>query len=154
MEGARDFARYAMEEPYEYIGRMYLRDRQNPLEYYSHAEFSMRYRFSKRTVRDVLLPLVEQQPLSNRGLPIPVILKLLIALRFYATGSFQVCFIQKKSLISLFLSPDCGLYAFNYRLQLVCGDLAGVSQSSVSRIIKVCILLISAMKDRICLRNS
>ncbi|XP_046399986.1 putative nuclease HARBI1 [Ischnura elegans] len=102
------FARYVMEEPYIYVGRMHLRDRQNPIEFYSEAEFLQRYRFSKRTVSDVLLPYVRSERLSNRGLPIPDILKLLIALRFYATGSFQ----------------------------LVCGDLAGVTQGTVCKIIK------------------
>ncbi|XP_046397684.1 uncharacterized protein LOC124164404 [Ischnura elegans] len=103
-----EFARYVMEEPYINVGRMHLRDRQNPIEFYSEAEFLQRYRFSKRTVSDVLLPYVRSERLSNRGLPIPDILKLLIALRFYATGSFQ----------------------------LVCGDLAGVTQGTVSKIIK------------------
>lgn len=50
------------------------------------------YRFSKRTVVEILLPMVEPifPQISRRGCGLPPILKLLAVLRFYATGSFQV----------------------------------------------------------------
>ncbi|XP_046398940.1 putative nuclease HARBI1 isoform X1 [Ischnura elegans] len=52
--------------------------------------------------------MIALQNISNRGMPVPPILKLLTALRFFATGSFQ----------------------------LVCADLLQVSQPSVSQILK------------------
>lgn len=51
----------------------------------------MNIRFSKETVVDVLLDLITNISYStNRGLPIPPILQLLTALRFYASSNFQV----------------------------------------------------------------
>ncbi|KAJ8911502.1 hypothetical protein NQ315_014427 [Exocentrus adspersus] len=73
--------------------RRYIRDFGNPIERYTADEFRKRYRFRKDTVRDVslLLPIIFEDliKLNNRGLPIPPLLQLLIALRFYATNSFQ-----------------------------------------------------------------
>lgn len=77
------------------IGRApkrYIRDAQNPLEFHSEEEFRQRFRFSKDTVQNYILPRIEE-PLrkdSNRGLPIAPMFQLLLALRFYATASFQV----------------------------------------------------------------
>nr|CAD7457176.1 unnamed protein product [Timema tahoe] len=51
----------------------------------------MRFRFNKDNVVNVLHPLVEDLLKKNdqRGLPIPSIQKLMLALRFYATGNIQ-----------------------------------------------------------------
>jgi hypothetical protein len=80
--------------PYNYPERRYIRDAENPMEFYDNEEFRRRFRFSKNTVHLVLMPLVfNNQQLSgsnNRGLPIPPIFQLLLTLRFYATGNFQV----------------------------------------------------------------
>ncbi|KAK9728406.1 hypothetical protein QE152_g17983 [Popillia japonica] len=64
---------------------------QNPLEKYNDNELHQRYRFSRNIIENVLLPLVYPQapPINQRGLPIPPIVKLCTALRFYASGSFQ-----------------------------------------------------------------
>lgn len=73
------------------VPKRYVRDAENPLEWYSNEEFIMRYRFTKNTVTDLIYPLVEwPEIINNRGLPIPPILMMLATLRFYATGNFQV----------------------------------------------------------------
>lgn len=110
-----DFADFAdrveavsQDEAYRYAPplRPVLRDRQNPIEECNDREFLLRYRFSKQAV----IRLLEMLPLhprdSERGHPVPPLLQLLIALRFYGAGTFQV----------------------------VTGDLVNVSQASVSRI--------------------
>lgn len=75
------------------LPKRYIRDGENPIEFYEDRPFKKRYRFNKRTVIDILLPLVYEQLQrdNNRGLPISPIMQLLITLRFYATSSFQVC---------------------------------------------------------------
>ncbi|XP_071577363.1 putative nuclease HARBI1 [Temnothorax nylanderi] len=89
--------------------KRYIRDNQNPFEFFNEQEFKKRFRFSKDSVIFGILPLVEEglAKINNRGLPISPILQLLICLRFYATASFQ----------------------------LVMGDVIKISQSSISRII-------------------
>lgn len=64
----------------------------NPLDFYSENEFKKRYRFSKMTVQETVLPLINNHLISNdnRGLPITPLQQLFVALRFYATGSLQV----------------------------------------------------------------
>nr|CAD7435405.1 unnamed protein product [Timema monikensis] len=91
------------------IPKRYLRDIDNPLEFYSEDEFRMRFRFSKDNVVNILHPLVEdllKKP-DQRGLPLPSIQKLMLALRFYATGN----------------------------IQQVSGDLHGVSQATAGGIV-------------------
>lgn len=72
--------------------KRYIRDNQNPFEFFNEQEFKKRFRFSKNSVIFGILPLVEEglAKINNRGLPISPILQLLICLRFYATASFQV----------------------------------------------------------------
>ncbi|KAH7946835.1 hypothetical protein HPB52_004960 [Rhipicephalus sanguineus] len=87
-----DFADFAerveavsQDEAYRYGPslRPVLRDRQNPIEAYNDTEFLCRYRFSKQAA----IRLMEMLPLhprdSERGHPVPPLLQLLIALRFY-----------------------------------------------------------------------
>ncbi|KAJ4437623.1 hypothetical protein ANN_17768 [Periplaneta americana] len=69
--------------------KRYIRDMENPLEMYSDQQFKRRYRFNKNTVVDILVPLIENHNTTMRGLPISPLLKILVALRFYATASFQ-----------------------------------------------------------------
>ncbi|XP_063230960.1 uncharacterized protein LOC134535669 [Bacillus rossius redtenbacheri] len=104
-----EFIVYARDNPYAPAPRRYLRDVDNPLEFYSNSEFFRRFRFSKETVTDVIVPLVTQDNGENRGLPVPTIIKVTTALRFYGSNSFQI----------------------------VCGDLNHLNQSTVSRIVKV-----------------
>nr|CAI5854434.1 unnamed protein product [Callosobruchus analis]CAI5858474.1 unnamed protein product [Callosobruchus analis]CAI5863380.1 unnamed protein product [Callosobruchus analis] len=73
------------------VPRRYIRDMENPLELYNGREFKKRFRFSKDVFQNVLVPLVEERgPQTNRGLPVHPVIGLLLTLRFYATGSFQV----------------------------------------------------------------
>ena len=74
------------------IPKRYLRDAEDPLTFYEEEDFRRRFRFRKVTVVDVLLPLVQVQlaAMDYRGLSILPMLQLLLALRFYATASYQV----------------------------------------------------------------
>ncbi|XP_050505022.1 putative nuclease HARBI1 [Diabrotica virgifera virgifera] len=69
-----------------------LLQRRNPFGEFDDVDFKTRFRLSKDSV-DQLLHLIGNQlhPLSNRNRPIDVRNQVLIALRFYATGSFQIC---------------------------------------------------------------
>ena len=73
----------------------HLRDYSNPMDKYSEVDFIQRFRFSKETVRDNIMPIMEEN-LNSRGLPIPPIIKLTCALRFYATGNYQVCLLYEE----------------------------------------------------------
>lgn len=92
MSDFEEFVEYIYTEPYNYPARRYLRDASNPLEFYDENEFQKRYRCKKDTIVNTILPLLCLTPNENkRGLPIPPIIQLLIAMRYYATGNFQVC---------------------------------------------------------------
>lgn len=82
--------------------KRYIRDKENPFEYFNEQEFKKRFRFSKDSVIHGILPLVEEglAKINNRGLPISPVFQLLICLRFYATASFQV------SVLLLFLKMN------------------------------------------------
>lgn len=84
-----EFIEYVHGNQYE-IPRVYLRDIDNPLEAFNEAEFVKRFRFTKQTVVRCILPLLPEDPANKRGLPVPIVHKATIALRFYATNSFQV----------------------------------------------------------------
>ncbi|XP_037555138.1 putative nuclease HARBI1 [Dermacentor silvarum] len=88
--------------------RRVLRDRLNPMEVYDDYEFLCRYRFTKRTVQQLLDRLPLRENTDGRGFPVPPLLQLLITLRFYGAGTFQI----------------------------VTGDLVNVSQPTVSRVIE------------------
>ena len=66
------------------------RDRQNPLNLYTEEEVRTRYRFRPRTIL-FIYALVEQRlaPLTERSQSLPTLLRVLVALRFFATGAFQ-----------------------------------------------------------------
>ncbi|XP_050028688.1 putative nuclease HARBI1 [Dermacentor andersoni] len=83
-----------------------LRDRQNPMEVFNDQEFLARYRFSKAAVLELLSMLPLHQNTDGRGCPVPLLLQLLVTLRFDGAGTFQV----------------------------VSGDLVNVSQPTVSRV--------------------
>ncbi|KAH9366765.1 hypothetical protein HPB48_012452 [Haemaphysalis longicornis] len=104
----REVVNQGVNLPAENVPRPRFRDRQNPLEYFSDGEFLYRYRFTKETVVDLLARLRVEENDTNRGLPIPPMLQLLIALHFYGAGTFQV----------------------------VTGDLVNVSQPTVCRAVK------------------
>ncbi len=68
---------------------------------YDEEQFRSKYRLTKVVFQDI-------RPHNDRGRPIPADVQLLLVLRFYATGMFQ----------------------------LACGDLCQISQPSASGIIK------------------
>lgn len=72
--------------------KRYMRDGQNPFEFYNEWEFKRRFRFLKDSVMFGILPLIEEglSKINNRGLPIPPVIQLLVCLRFYSSASFQV----------------------------------------------------------------
>ncbi|KAH7940689.1 hypothetical protein HPB49_003554 [Dermacentor silvarum] len=78
------------------------------MEVYDDDEFITRYRFTKQTVRELLAFLPLETSGDNRGLPLTPLLQLLVALRFYGAGTFQI----------------------------VSGDLVNVSQPTVCRTVK------------------
>lgn len=98
---------YGREDERLPVPRSRLRDRLNPMEVFNDREFLARYRFTKATVASLLQSLALEECASNRGLPVPPMLQLLIALRFYGAGTFQV----------------------------VTGDLVNVSQPTVCRVV-------------------
>ena len=67
-----------------------LRDRFNPLEEYHYEDFPLRFRLRKDSVID-LVKILEPKDLQHqtrRGLPLTPMQQMLIALRFYVTGTF------------------------------------------------------------------
>ena len=64
------------------------KDLDNPLDCLQEEDFRKRYRMSKRSFMK-LLSIVIPEDHEYRGGKIPRHLELLVALRFYATGSFQ-----------------------------------------------------------------
>lgn len=80
------------EEPIIHRPKRYIRDMQNPFEYYNNVEFKRRYRFSKHSILQGILPKIYEPlaKINNRGLPKCPEFQLLTCLRFYATASYQV----------------------------------------------------------------
>ena len=71
--------------------RRIFRDRYNPMEIYGDDEFRRRFRFRKETVRDFIMPKIISD-LANptlRNHSLTPIQRLCVALRFYASGSYQ-----------------------------------------------------------------
>ncbi|KAG7158404.1 hypothetical protein Hamer_G029570, partial [Homarus americanus] len=66
--------------------------RRDPFQYYNEKEFIHRYRLSKDSTREMLTKIRHLLPmsLSRRGIPIPPSLQLLVAMRYMATGNFQI----------------------------------------------------------------
>lgn len=102
--------------------KRYIRNEADPFEFHSNHEFNQRYWFSKKVVRDVILPLIHNEInyQNQKGLPVSPIQQVLIALRFYATASFQVCFSSiYHSIISSNIFSDC-LCRFTRSLTAIC----------------------------------
>lgn len=93
------------EEPLIRFQKRYIRDMQNPFEYYNNMEFKRRYRFSKNSILQGILPRIEEPltKINNRGLPIAPVLQLLTCLRFYATEIFKLVFIIYISIYILYI---------------------------------------------------
>lgn len=60
------------------IPKRYIRDVQDPFDFYSDIEFKQRYRFDKDSVKFGILSVIEQNltKVNKRGLPIPPIFQL------------------------------------------------------------------------------
>lgn len=103
------------------VPRRTVRDRSNPLELLSEDEIFMRYRFRSATIFFICSlisdPITHQ---TQRSCPLPPLLQVLAALRFYATGSFY---------------------------QLI-GDSLCVSKSAVGRAVRAVTSLLSALSAR------
>ena len=85
-----------------------LRDRINPFEEFTDEEFKNRYRLYKETALSLVNLIADELQLSTtKNKFVPPLLQVAIAMRFYATGNFQI----------------------------IDGDLIGVSQPTVCRII-------------------
>nr|CAD7203188.1 unnamed protein product [Timema douglasi] len=56
--------------------KRYLRDAENPVKFYSDREFIRRFRFSKDTVVNVIVPLLTGPNQNARSLPVPPLIKL------------------------------------------------------------------------------
>lgn len=123
--------------------RRYIRDAQDPFEFYDDTEFQRRYRFSKESVMYGILPKIEEgiARVNNRGLPIAPVLQLLICLRYYATASFQVISLDETYSII----PKTHLYLFVYILQLLLGDTHLILQPTISRTVYRVSLLIASL---------
>ena len=68
----------------------HLRDRFNPLEEYHNEDFRLRFRLRKDSVIDLVKNLEKDlQHQTRRRLPLTPMQQVLIALRFYATETFQ-----------------------------------------------------------------
>lgn len=74
------------------IPRRYIRNMEDPFEKFNDDQFFRRYRFPKNVVLNEIMGLLSIEHTSNRGLPLPPILKLLCALQFYAASDFQVSY--------------------------------------------------------------
>ena len=82
-------------------------DRFNPLEEYADEAFWLRFRLRKDSVSDLVKILAKDlQHQTRRGLPLTPMQQVLIALRFYATGTFQRVI---NNLFGVSVFPACGV---------------------------------------------
>lgn len=66
------------------------RDRDNPLGYETEEAIVSKYRLSRRIIIQLCQQFeYELKPLTLRSCALPVSLQIMVALRFFATGSFQ-----------------------------------------------------------------
>lgn len=104
MEDLEDFLDFMdiAEDAHRKIPKRYIRDYPNPFEFFYETEFKKRFKFSKEVIMYYILPIIEGNLTkdNNRGLPVPPVLQLLMALRFYATGNYQVNKISIKTNIN------------------------------------------------------
>ena len=81
---------YALPRLNRRADRIFRREIDDVLMYYSDNELQRRYRFGRQTIR-YITHLVEDEirPTTNRSQPVSAINQVLITLRFLASGSFQ-----------------------------------------------------------------
>jgi hypothetical protein len=75
------------------------RNRTNSLEIYDDLELIERFRFDRRTILQITHDL-ESSTFRNKA--IPRLIKVLISLRFFASGSFQIIIYFQQSRIVTF----------------------------------------------------
>lgn len=86
-----EFMNYNYDDLYNNRIHRHIPEYLNPFEKFSELQFVKRYRFSMDIVRHRILPLIyDVNANGRRGLPVPPYIKLTTALRFFATGSYQV----------------------------------------------------------------
>lgn len=117
--------RYNAYERYGRLGGLLrkrtIKDRSNPIEEYDDIQFFRRFRFSRESVFMILEEVKDKLTFQSlRNSAVPPLLQLLIALRFYATGSFQ----------------------------MTDGDLFGVHQSTAGRIVHRVSTAISELRPK------
>ena len=78
----------AINEENERIPRRVFRDRENPMDTLNDEQLILHYRFDRQSIHN-LSDRLELDHSTFRSCALPGFLQLMIALRFYATGSFQ-----------------------------------------------------------------
>ncbi|XP_062552994.1 putative nuclease HARBI1 [Armigeres subalbatus] len=112
-----DAACYIPEEP----KKRRTRERHDFFAMYDDSDFEARFRLTKEMSRELAGLLESSLDHSTaRNMPVPVNIQVLLALRYYATGSFET----------------------------VVGDLEGIHQTTVGRIVKKVSHAIAALADR------
>eukprot|EP00745_Piridium_sociabile_P040213 TRINITY_DN76783_c0_g1_i1.p1 TRINITY_DN76783_c0_g1~~TRINITY_DN76783_c0_g1_i1.p1 ORF type:complete len:157 (+),score=10.77 TRINITY_DN76783_c0_g1_i1:254-724(+) len=93
------------------------RDRTHPFEVFDDVELVRKFRFRRREILDLTNLIEHDITLTNRKGTLTPLLQVLVTLRYYASSSFQD----------------------------VCGELIGIDQSTVSRVV-------SRVTDALCRR--
>merc|ERR1711970_724166 len=89
--------------------RRLIRDRINPLDFMNDRKIVKRYKLSRPMIYELCDDLDDDlNHYTTRNAALPVVLQILVALRYFATGSFQT----------------------------MIGDVHGVEQSTVSRVVE------------------
>ena len=99
------------------------RDRYDPFDFYDDSEFKKRFRFTKVTTRYIITLIEMDERITRhtrRNAALPPYQQVLLCLRFYATGSFQI----------------------------TVGDFLNIHQSTVSKIIKHVSIAIAIRRNR------
>ena len=90
MAHVRNYRRVLFDEIIERRLPWVFKDRSNPLEELNEREVFIRYRFRPATIMFILASLQNVTQLTLRSFSLPPLLQLLVCLRFFATGSFQI----------------------------------------------------------------
>lgn len=73
------------------VQRRRFQDRNNPFDIYNDVEFKKRFRLSKELVMNLLHEIGHNlEPLTKRSMSIYRLNQLLLCLKFYTCGSFQI----------------------------------------------------------------
>ncbi|CAH3196794.1 unnamed protein product, partial [Porites evermanni] len=90
MEGPLHYRQFRNYTNQQNVRIRHLRDRFSPLEEYHNEDFCLHFHLQRDSVIDLVKILEKDlQHQTRRGLPLTPMQQVLIALRFYATGTFQ-----------------------------------------------------------------